>query len=72
MKPLIETTRQRITRVCVKPQDGDENASPSGLFPVSVVMLVLGVATVGLIVTLAVTGWFHHYTDLLIRLSRGF
>jgi hypothetical protein len=56
----------------VKSQDGDGNSSPSGLFPFSVVVLVLGVATVGLVVALSVTGLFHHYTDLLIRLSRGF
>jgi hypothetical protein len=71
MKPLFETTRQRIRRVCVKPQDGDENASATGLFPFSVAFLVLGVLTVGLVVAFAVTGWFQHYTDMLIRLSRG-
>lgn len=69
MKPAFETTRQRIKRVCVKPRGGDENASPTGLFPLSVVLLVLGVATVGLVVALSVIGLFHHYTDTLMKLS---
>jgi hypothetical protein len=71
MKPLHETIAERIRRVCVKPKEDAGKAAPSGSFPFSVVFLVLGMATIGLIVAATCTNLYRHYTDLLMNLSRG-
>ena len=71
MRPLHETIPQRVRRVCVKSKEGAWKGAPSRSFPFSVVFWVLGAATIGLIIALACTSFYHRYTDLLTNLSRG-